>query len=240
MARLKFKRIIGISGILIFVIFIIIVSFLFVKNFGYIIENPYRLREFVLGHGIWAYVIFSFINIFQIIFAPIPGHFITVASGIIFGFSKGILITWINVVIGGTMVMLLSRYFGKRMLKYLLDENAARFEKEITRRGIAFILLLSIFPNPIGDTLFYLAGITNLPMKILIPIIAFGRLPGIILSVLIGDRILKAGTKGWIIGGFGLFMTIILYFLFGEKIEKIFERIIDQKQLNQKKDDMIL
>jgi uncharacterized membrane protein YdjX (TVP38/TMEM64 family) len=222
MRRKLQKRLIGVAGIIIFAVFIVLVSGIFLQHFGDIVKNPIAVRDAVLEYGMWGYLVFSIFNIFQIIFAPVPGHVVTVSSGILFGFVRGTLVTWVSVVIGGSIVMVIARYYGRKMLDFLLDEKAKKFEADVTRKGIPFILLLSIFPNPLGDGLFYLAGITNVPLRVLIPLIAAGRLPGIVLSVLVGDKLLTAGILGWII-------AVILYMLFGKKIEAVFERFLYNK-----------
>lgn len=225
----KVKKVIGIVGIIVFIAFILVVSLLVINKFGDIIKNPQEIRKITAGFGVWGYLFFIILNIIQIFFAPIPGHFLNISSGIIFGAFGGIIVSWIGVIAGGTIVMALARYFGKKILYYLLDKKARGFEEEITKRGLPFILFLSIFPNPIGDGLFYLAGITDVPFKVLIPLIFLGRLPGIIVSVLVGDRILNTGIKGWIIGGVGLLIAFTLYLIFGKKIEIFFERFIKRK-----------
>jgi uncharacterized membrane protein YdjX (TVP38/TMEM64 family) len=167
---------------------------------------------------------FMLLNIFQIIFAPVPGNVVTISSGILFGLLRGIIITWSSVIIGGSIVLVIARAFGRRMFEYLLDEKAQKFESLITRKGISFILLLSIFPNPIGDGLFYLAGLTTIRLRILIPLIALGRLPGIVLAVFLGDRLLTAGIAGWLLAGLGFLTVVVLYLILGKRIERIFER----------------
>ncbi len=219
------KRLIGIAGVVIFIAFLSIVSFLFIKNFGGLVENPQHIREVVTDYGISGYLVFALINIFQILFAPIPGQVMTLSSGILFGIVGGIVVTWVSVMIGGTIAMSVSRLLGRKILDYLLDEKAKGFERKITKRGLPFIMFLAIFPNPIGDGLFYLAGITDLPLKILLPLIALGRLPGIVISVLIGDRILVAGIKGWIIGSIGFLLAALCYITFRRKLEALAERI---------------
>ena len=124
--------------------------------------------------------------------------------------------------------MFISRMFGKKAIEILLDEKAERFEKIITHRGIPFIFLLATLPNPIGDTLFYLVGLTNIPFSLLVIVIALGRLPGTIIAVLIGDTLLLTGIRGWIVAGIGLVAVIALYFIFGRRLENYFERIINK------------
>jgi len=226
MANVKAKRVLGIIGLVIFICFILIVSYIFVSRFGEITENPQKIREIVRAYGVWGYLVFALLNIFQIIFAPVPGNVVTVSSGMLFGFFRGIIITWVSVIIGGSIVMVIARVFGRRMLEYFLDEKARRFESIVTKKGIAFILLLSIFPNPIGDGLFYLAGLTTIRLKVLIPLITLGRLPGIVLAVFLGDTLLTVGIAGWLLAGIGFLTVFALYIVFGPTIEKLLEKII--------------
>jgi len=226
MANPKAKRVIGVIGLVVLACFILVVSHIFINRFGEITENPQKIREIIRGYGLWGYLFFVLLNIFQIIFAPVPGNVVTVSSGMLFGFFRGVIITWISVIIGGSLVLFIARAFGRRMLEYLLDEKAQKFENLITRKGIPFILLLSLFPNPIGDGLFYLAGLTTIRLKILIPLIALGRLPGIVLAVFLGDRLLTAGIAGWIVAALGFLTVLGLYFILGERIEKLFEKLI--------------
>lgn len=232
----RIRRTIGIVGLVMLMAFVFLGSYLFILRFGDIAGNPQKIRGIVLGYGVWGYLVFALFNILQIIFAPVPGNVVTISSGILFGFVRGVLVTWASVVIGGSIVMVIARSFGRKMLELLLDEKARRFEGAITRKGLPFILLLSIFPNPVGDGLFYLAGLTTIPLKMLILIIAVGRLPGIVLSVFLGDTLLTAGTAGWILGGLGLLVVVLLYLAFGSHIEKLFEKIMRGRPLREKRD----
>lgn len=223
---MNIKKITGIFSIVIFGVFIIIISFIFMKNFKSIIDDPVMFRQTIGEYGIIAYGIYFLLYIFQIFFAPIPGQVLNVASGMLFGTFRGFIISWLAVIAGGFLAMLFSRYFGKRLLKWFLEEKALRFEKVITRRGLPLIIFLAIFPNPIGDGLFYLAGLTNIPLKIMILLIALCRIPGILIYVIAGNKMILAGISGWIITGIGLFLAVLLYYLCRNKIEKIFERYL--------------
>lgn len=228
---MKAKTITGILSIVIFGVFIILISFFFMKNFGSIIDDPVMLRQTIGEYGIIAYGIYFLLYIFQIFFAPVPGQVLNVASGMLFGTFRGFFVSWLAVIAGGFLAMLFSRYFGKRLLKWFLEEKALRFEKVITRRGLSLIIFLAIFPNPIGDGLFYLAGLTNIPLKILTFLIALCRIPGILIYVVAGNKIVSAGIKGWIIGGIGFLLALLFYYLCQKKIESIYEKYINRIKL---------
>ncbi len=224
--RRKIRKILATAGLIAYLVIVIIVSIIVVRQFGNLIDNPAQIRSKIEQAGFLGYVLFVILNIFQIIFAPVPGHFLTVSSGFLFGPFKGIIVNWISVIIGGSIAILISRLLGKKAIEILLDDKAERFEKIITARGIPFIFLLATLPNPIGDTLFYLVGLTNIPFSVLVVVIALGRLPGTIVAVLIGDTLLMTGLHGWMIAGIGLVLIIILYVLFGRFLEDYFEKII--------------
>lgn len=219
------KKIISITGISLFIAFVIIVTVFILQRYGTILADPGEIRKAARGYGMWSFAFFIACNILQIIFAPIPGHFINISAGIVFGTVRGIVISWAGMAAGGSIVMLLARYAGKKILYYILDDKACRFENKISKKGLPFLLLLAVFPNPIGDGIFYLAGITAIPLRVIMPLIFLGRIPGIVLSVVIGDKFYGAFTRQWIVGGIGILCVMLLYFVAGKRIEKLFEGI---------------
>ncbi len=229
---MKLKKILGIAGIFLFVVVICVVSIIFVKNFGSIMENPKNLRDAIGSYGFISFLIYVLLYVFQILFAPIPGQVLNIASGMLFGIVQGFFVSWFSVIIGGFLAMLFARWFGKKILHWFLEEKALRFENEITQRGLPLILFLAIFPSPIGDGLFYLAGLTNIPLRILTLLIAVCRIPGILIYVIAGDRIMSAGVKGWIIGSLGFVVALVLYLVLRKRFELVFMEYV--KRFNKR------
>lgn len=229
---MKPKQILGILGMVVFFGIIFSVSIIFVKNFNFIINDPSAVRDTIQRYGIVAYLIYFLLYVFQIFFAPIPGQVLNVASGMLFGPLKGFFVSWTAVIIGGFLAMLVSRFLGKKVLYLFVEEKAMIFQQEITKRGLPLILFLAIFPNPIGDGLFYLAGLTNVPLRILIALIAICRIPSILIYVIAGDKIMVAGIRGWVIGGIGFLIALVLYLLFKDKFAPFLERYLDRLKIN--------
>ncbi|MEO0184859.1 MAG: VTT domain-containing protein [candidate division WOR-3 bacterium] len=228
---MRVKQIVGAISVLIFLVIIFLVSFIFLKNFGFLVREPAVVRDVIQKYGVMAYLVYFLLYIFQIFFAPIPGQVLNIASGMLFGPLRGFLVSLFAVIIGGFLAMFVARYLGSKILALFLEENALGFKNEITRRGLPLILFLAIFPNPIGDGLFYLAGLTNIPLRILIILIAMCRIPGILIYVIAGDKIMSAGIKGWLIGGIGLLLAGVSYFLFKNKIEQLFEIYLERLKI---------
>ncbi|MEO0129563.1 MAG: VTT domain-containing protein [candidate division WOR-3 bacterium] len=225
---MKIKRFFGFFGAIVFFTIIVSVSIIFVKNFNFIVNDPEAVRDAIQRYGLVSYFIYFLLYIFQIFFAPIPGQVLNIASGMLFGPLKGFLVSWLAVIVGGFLAMLVARIFGKKILYLFAEGGTLRLEQMITKKGLPLILFLAIFPNPIGDGLFYLAGLTMIPLKVLIVIIGFCRIPGILIYVVAGDRIMAMGIKGWVMGGVGFLIALILYFLLRKKVEEFFEKHINK------------
>lgn len=223
---MKRKKIFGFLGTIGFFVIIFAASIIFIRNFNFIINDPTAVRGVIQRYGLTAYFIYFLFYVFQIFFAPVPGQVLNVASGMLFGPLKGFLISWVAVMTGGLLAMLVSRFWGKKILCLFLEERAANFETTITRRGLPLILFLALFPNPVGDGIFYLAGLTNIPIWILSGLIGLCRIPGILIYVFMGDRVISSGLKGWVIGGIGFMIAIVLYFIFRKRLERVFEKYI--------------
>src|SRR4030095_3106751 len=67
----------------------------------------------IRGYGLWGPAVLFILFILQTFLAFIPGHALMVASGYIYGFSGGILITWASLVLGGQMAFWLARHYGR-------------------------------------------------------------------------------------------------------------------------------
>ena len=71
---------------------------------------------YIKGCGLWGPAIMGVLFILQTFLAFIPGQALMVASGYIYGFTGGILITWVSLVLGGQLAFWLARRYGLRML----------------------------------------------------------------------------------------------------------------------------
>lgn len=220
---MNLRRALGIVVVVVFILLLIGGSIWLLRRFGHLTGDPTALRQAIAGYGAWAYVVYTLAYIVQILFAPMPGQVLNIAAGMLFGPAQGILVTWISNAIGGFLAMSISRYMGRRVLEWFLEDKFVKFGDYATKHGMPLLIFLALFPTPIGDGLFYLAGLTTVPLRWLTLIITVCRLPGFAIYVLAGDQILKAGVTGWILGGIGAVAVVLLYLLFGKRFETAFE-----------------
>lgn len=227
------------SRIVIIVIVALLVAFLglffvFVgKRWWHLFSSPEELRQVVQEWGAWAPLGTVFLQLVQIIFAPLPGNVMAFAAGYALGFWPTIAWLMVGVLAGATVAFLIARFFGRRLLSLFVPADAlARFDSRVIRRGTFYIFLLLLIPNPIGDWVYYLAGLTGMPLPFFLFLVLVARLPSNIIECGVGASAIKFGTRAWIVFAFVVIIFTALYFLNQRRIERFLERLAKTKGAN--------
>lgn len=122
----------------------------------------------------------------QIVFAPLPGSFLSVFGGYLFGFWWGLLLSLAALALGAAIAVYLSRRFGRRLLeRFIPSEEMVRWERKFSLRSPIPWFVLFLFPVP--DTAVYLAGLSSLNLRVLLAAILVGRGANVALGIAIGN-----------------------------------------------------
>ena len=151
----------------------------------YLLHQGDLARTWVKSFGIWAP--FAYIGLFalQIIIAPMPGQFLGVMGGYIFGIFFGALYSITALTIGAITAMILARRLGRPALARFFDEEQLRlWERKLYMRSPVNWGLLFVFPVP--DFVFYLAGLSSIPLLRLVPSVIVGRSIGLVFASVAG------------------------------------------------------
>jgi membrane protein DedA with SNARE-associated domain len=81
-----------------------------------------RIQDLVRSAGPWAVVVSIGLMILHS-FVPFPSEFITVTNGLVFGFAKGIVVTWVGAMAGAVMAFGLARYLGRPFVMRRLPKS---------------------------------------------------------------------------------------------------------------------
>ncbi|TQR04658.1 TVP38/TMEM64 family protein [Psychrobacillus soli] len=135
-------------------------------------------RDFIVSFGIWAPIIFIFIQIVQVIIPILPGAISCVVGIIIFGPWIGLLYNYIGICIGSIIVFLLAQKYGKPFVRRIVGKKS--FEKYIgwVSKGNTFDKIFAyaiFFPIAPDDLLCYIAGLTKMKLQKFIVIILLGK-----------------------------------------------------------------
>lgn len=174
------------------------------------------VSQAILNSGFWGPVILFVLFVLQTFIAFIPGQALMVASGYIYGFTGGFLITWISLVAGGQMAFWLARRYGRRFAeKWISPTLLDRWDKSAARQDIGFFaisLVLPFFPN---DAMCYVAGLGRMSAKRFLIANMLGRGMASFITVLVGAYGSQIPVQVWVGAG-----VLIVLGLLGWQIAK--------------------
>jgi len=181
------------------------------KPLVHLLHQGDNARLWIKSFGFWAPVAYIGLFALQILVAPLPGQFLGIMSGYVFGIVLGSLYSIIALAIGAGLAMYIARRFGRPLLARFVDAaQLQRWERKLYMRSPVNWGLLFVFPVP--DFLFYLAGLSSIPLIRLVPSIIAGRGIGLILAGIAGGLTAKLPPE-WVLIKWAFFLTagLLLY-----------------------------
>lgn len=161
-------------------------------GFMYPETTPQTVKNAVLSLGILAPIGMVLLEALQVIIAPLP-PITMVGSGYTFGLFYGSLYSFTGMVIGSAVALLVSRKFGRPVVKSIVGEKYMdSFQDKLGKHYYYVIGAMFATPGFPHDMLCYMAGLTDLELKKLLPVIAIARIPVVLGLVLSGSSIASA------------------------------------------------
>jgi uncharacterized membrane protein YdjX (TVP38/TMEM64 family) len=153
---------------------------------GVLMAAAADVRDWVAGAGPLAPVAYVVFYAAQILVAPLPGNFLGVFAGYLFGFGPAIALTMIGLAVGISIALLIGRYLGRPTLEHFFSHTElVRWERKLRLRSPLMWFVLFLFPIP--DLVVYAAGLGTTPLRWLLPAILAGRSVGILLAITAGN-----------------------------------------------------
>ena len=157
-----------IAAIIAFVAFLAITCVLVGRPLLKFIDDPQKFRDWVDTHGIWGRLSFVGMMALQVIVAFIPGEPLEIAAGYAFGVWEGTGLCMLGALIGGLVVFLFVRSFGRRA---------------------AEVFFLFFIPGTPKDVMTYCIGLTKMPLGTWLLISSTARIPSVVTSTIGGDAL---------------------------------------------------
>lgn len=167
------------------------------EPFGAMLDRIGDLRNWILTFGPLAPLAYIGVFSLQILIAPLPGQFLGVMGGYLFGVLLGSLYSITGLMLGAGLAIWLGRRFGRPLLERFFDaEQLAQWEKRMrTRSGFTWWLLF-LFPVP--DVIFYVAGLSSTSLRTLLIALIAGRGLGLFLANTMGHWT-AIGSPEWVL-----------------------------------------
>ncbi|MBU3160914.1 TVP38/TMEM64 family protein [Clostridium frigoris] len=200
------QHVVLIAALLIF----IYIGYEYSFKYSYIIKNPNIMKEIVLSYGNFSILVFIVMQVLQVVVFFIPGEFIQIAGGYIFGAFWGGVISLMGITLGSMMVYLIAKDYGKPLVEKLMLKKEIKFFKKILDVGSKRIVVFMFYliPGIPKDALAYICGVSHISFKDFFIYSTLGRIPGIFISSYFGEKIYSKDVTSLITIG------VIMSFLF--------------------------
>ena len=136
------------------------------------------LKQWVKNAGAWGPVALMGVQAGQILAAPIPGVFVPLIAGMLYGPLWGSVLTVIGTAIGSTAAFAIGRGAGRKVAEKWIGEEALDQAQNVIR-GKRWLALIPIFLFPFSpaDALCFMTGIAGVTWPQFLVIVVFGRIP---------------------------------------------------------------
>jgi len=149
-------------------------------------------RAWVLSHQPYSAVYFIALQVFQVVFSPIPGEFSGFLGGYIFGWVQGFIYSTIGLTLGSLVAVSIGRAFERVVLEKILPARVLdEFGARVHRWGLATVFILFLIPGAPKDYMSYLFGLSRIPILNFLVVSAAARMPGTLALSLQGAKVFE-------------------------------------------------
>lgn len=154
-------------------------------------------REYIRSFGSMGWFVLLGLQFLQVFIALIPGELLESAAGYAFGPYMGTLLCYVGVAVASSLVFLLVRRFGVRLVEVFISREKIRQFRFINteKKRNSLIFLLFLIPGTPKDLLTYFVGLTDIKLGSFLIISMTARLPSVVSSTF-GGHLLGEG-KYW-------------------------------------------
>lgn len=185
------KKVLSILALLIFIAFSAVVFVLVGKPMIRFLEQPELFRSWVDAHGIFGRLAFIGMVVLQVMIAFIPGEVLEIGAGYAFGAFEGTLLCMAGSALGSTIVFLLVRKFGVRLVEAFFPIEKIHSLKFLqdTKRLNLIVTIIYLIPGTPKDLLGYFIPLTQMKLWTWVLITFFARIPSLVTSTISGDAL---------------------------------------------------
>ena len=182
-----------------------------------------EVRNSIGKLGYKAQLVVAILAMIQVVFTFVPGEPLHVISGVSFGLWQGILICFIGIMLGNTIIYLLYKLFGTKLTDYFstnidFDFTSAKASNQI---ALIVIVLYCLPAIPYGIICFFAASLGMKYHKYIL-ITGVGSLPSLVLDVGLGHLTM---STSWIVSIVVFAVIVVLLILMAVFKKQIFAKV---------------
>lgn len=198
------------------------------------INSVEALRELIGAAGPWAAVVYFLLQMMTVIIAPIPSNVTMMAGALALGFWPAMIVGVSAVIAGSVVVFLAARKLGRKAVMRLVDRGVMeKYLPVIEEKQDMFLFLTLLFPFFPDDALCILAGLTSIPLKRFVIIMALTRPWGLVFAALLGSGAFAMPAWAWVALTLALAAVFVVMMKYSAQIEnRLFEFV---KRISRKR-----
>ena len=166
-------------------------------------DKKEKFRDWIHSFGHWGPVVFIGVQVFQVVFSPIPGELTGFLGGYVYGAFVATVFSTIGLTLGSFLAFYIGRRLGRPFVEKLIPPVVLdKFDFLITNRGAFLAFILFSIPGFPKDYMCYLLGLSPLRTRTFVLIACLGRIPGTIMLGVQGAGMYK--------GQYGLVVALLV------------------------------
>lgn len=202
---------------------------LYATGFFQAAGSPEKLGAYIARCAPWSHLSYFGIQLASVVIAPIPSNITAAAGAYLFGLWPSFLLTWGAVALGSALVFGLARLLGRRFAGQFAGEKLSeKYLDLIRRKRDVFLLLAFLFPFFPDDLLCILAGLTDISFRRFFLLVVIARPWGLLVACLVGSATVAIPWWGMALLGAAGLAVFLLAMKYGDKIEELIIKRLDQ------------
>jgi len=162
---------------------------------GNLLETAIAMKEAIVErYGGAGMAVVTGLLALQLVITVIPSTSMQFVAGMIYGIPLGLLICVAGTAAGTAVAVFLSRLLGRRVITLFFSEKTlAKAEGFLEgSRSTLALTVLFLLPSP-KDVFTYIIGLSNMKWWKYFLISVLGRIPGMIMVLVVGNMVLEPG-----------------------------------------------
>ncbi len=198
------------------------------------IEGQIEFGNRIRSSGILGFFIIILVNIFQVVVAFIPGEFVEIICGMLYGPILGVVVCLIGFALGTMCIFGLVKLLGKPFIDMSISKNKKRLKfLEQETRALIILFFIFLIPGTPKDFITYAIPLSNIKMSHFIAVTSVARIPSIITSTIVGSALTTGDNDVAIIVTIVTLVIAILGIIFNKTLTNKIEKIVnDYKNKN--------
>jgi uncharacterized membrane protein YdjX (TVP38/TMEM64 family) len=154
--------------------------------------TPTRIKEFILGFGSLAPIMFITIYAARAVVLVVPVGVMSLAGGLAFGKWWGTLLILVGATLGSCLSFAVARYFGRgfiESLEWLHRGRIKQFDDKAAENGFKLILFVRLVPLFQYDAVNFGGGLSKIRLRDFALASFIGMAPGGFINALLGSSL---------------------------------------------------